>query len=372
MGEVMSSISNVAIIGCGIFGASIALRLSEAGFTVTVFEKNAEIMKGASLNNQNRLHLGFHYPRDDETAAQCIKGFYEFKSQYAESISDNFDNIYCISEQGSLTTTTQYKEFCDRVGLNYEQINKTNYPINIRNVDSAFLTEEVVYDSKVLRTMIEQKISLNKISLVTNCEIVSLEDNGAGYTLFNSASAMGNFDAVVNCCYADINRLTQQIGFPVEERQYEYTAVPIISTDIPRIGVTIMDGKFMTLLPFGKSNHFLLYHVEHTVIDRVNDFCMPESWRTADHHPFNLVDKDEFYAAMLKDSEFFLPDLKGAKLEGFLHGPRMVLARKDDTDARPSLINSYSERYHTVFSGKIDHSMWVAEEITQRLIKARA
>ena len=28
-------------------------------------------MQGASLNNQNRLHLGYHYPRDLSTATQC-------------------------------------------------------------------------------------------------------------------------------------------------------------------------------------------------------------------------------------------------------------------------------------------------------------
>ena len=32
-------------------------------------------MNGASSNNTNRLHLGYHYPRDLNTAQQCKKGF---------------------------------------------------------------------------------------------------------------------------------------------------------------------------------------------------------------------------------------------------------------------------------------------------------
>ena len=71
----MVNSKNVAIVGCGIFGAVTALRLSELGMKVDVFESNAGPLSGASYNNQNRLHLGFHYPRDHETAKQCIRGF---------------------------------------------------------------------------------------------------------------------------------------------------------------------------------------------------------------------------------------------------------------------------------------------------------
>ena len=46
----------------------------------------------------------------------------------------------------------------------------------------------------------------------------------------------------------------------------------------------------------------------------------------------------------------------------------MVLAQKEDTDARPSMVNSYNnDGYFTVFSGKIDHCMWVADEVGQKL-----
>ena len=67
--------SRVAVIGCGTFGASIALKLQREGHEVTVFERLDKPLAGASYNNQNRLHLGFHYPRDAETARQCIRGY---------------------------------------------------------------------------------------------------------------------------------------------------------------------------------------------------------------------------------------------------------------------------------------------------------
>ena len=94
---IHSSKGNIAIIGCGVFGALSALELAKKGNKVTIFESSKTILHGASLNNQNRLHLGYHYPRSDETAQQCIKSFEAFKSKFSLSISENFMNAYFIS-----------------------------------------------------------------------------------------------------------------------------------------------------------------------------------------------------------------------------------------------------------------------------------
>ena len=54
----------IAIIGAGWFGCHIALEILKLNkFKIQIFERNKDIFNGASSNNQNRLHLGFHYPR---------------------------------------------------------------------------------------------------------------------------------------------------------------------------------------------------------------------------------------------------------------------------------------------------------------------
>jgi glycine/D-amino acid oxidase-like deaminating enzyme len=75
----------LAIIGGGAFGAVIALKLAEAGESVTIFERRDELLLGASVNG-NRLHYGFHYPRDDETARQCLRGYREFRREFGVAI----------------------------------------------------------------------------------------------------------------------------------------------------------------------------------------------------------------------------------------------------------------------------------------------
>ena len=78
--NILKNGANVAIIGCGIFGALSAIEIAKKGNEVTISESIDEILFGASLNNQNRLHLGYHYPRNHETNQQCINTFQKFKS----------------------------------------------------------------------------------------------------------------------------------------------------------------------------------------------------------------------------------------------------------------------------------------------------
>ena len=64
----MSERYDSVIIGGGIFGCLVALELSYLKRKVIILEQNSSLMIGATLNNQNKLHLGYHYPRDLNTA----------------------------------------------------------------------------------------------------------------------------------------------------------------------------------------------------------------------------------------------------------------------------------------------------------------
>ena len=63
----------IAVIGAGIFGSTVAVKLAEAGFGVDLYEKEGDILQAASGINQYRLHRGYHYPRSKETALSSKK-----------------------------------------------------------------------------------------------------------------------------------------------------------------------------------------------------------------------------------------------------------------------------------------------------------
>lgn len=39
-------------------------------------------------------------------------------------------------------------------------------------------------------------------------------------------------------------------------------------------------------------------------------------------------------------------------------------AKSEATDERPSNVDFYEDNYCTVFSGKIDHSIWIADDVS--------
>ena len=70
----------IGVIGGGIFGSEIALELAKNGFSVTLIEKNSNLLMGATSKSVLRLHLGLHYPRDLETAIQSKRGYLNFRN----------------------------------------------------------------------------------------------------------------------------------------------------------------------------------------------------------------------------------------------------------------------------------------------------
>lgn len=368
MRDGSASKPRIAIIGCGIFGAMIALRLAEGGAEVHVFERTQNALSGASYNNQNRLHLGFHYPRDDETARQCLTGFQRFRDEFSACIKNNFPNAYFIADKGSLTLPADYITFCDRIGLQYKIIDLKAFCPNVLNVALGVTTDETVYDCAILRTLVMERLDSKGVTHHFGANVSCIKREESGYKLKICDGQRYLFEAVVNCTYANINLLNSQLGFVAPTYQYEYTMVPIIKWDQASVGITVMDGRYMTVLPFGKTGNFLLYHVEHSVVATKVCMKIPEGWLDPLSSPSRLVNADNLFQKIKNSCLHYIPELQGARLVGFLQGPRIVLARHDRTDSRPSIINHHEAGYISVFTGKVDHCMWVADEIARTLL----
>jgi hypothetical protein len=353
---------HIAVIGGGIFGSTIALRLHSDGHRIKLIESRNNILKGTSFNNTRRVHLGFHYPRDLYTAKQSFNGFANFYNKYRDCIKTNFLNYYLIAKQNSKTSLDEYFKFSSRLGAPFEKIIK-NLPANTQNCDGGIKCSEHVYDCDHLRDLIYKEIKKSDISLELLTKVKSVTRN-TDYQLSYDNSKTENFDAVINCSYYNINQFNKNLGIQSESTQYEYTINFIIDLPIQHIGITIMDGPFVTLLPFGKPGRFTLYHVKHSVLKTVINHRPPIEWENTKTAPSASVDIQQLFARTIEDSSFFIPILKKAKFVKLLESPRMVLANKDETDARPSILNVPIKNYLTVFSGKVDHCFTVSNKIS--------
>ena len=76
----------ILIIGAGWYGCHLATVLLKRGIYVYIVDKSNDFFQGSSSKNQNRLHLGYHYPRSDDTITECKEGYTQFCEQYANII----------------------------------------------------------------------------------------------------------------------------------------------------------------------------------------------------------------------------------------------------------------------------------------------
>ena len=360
----------VAVIGAGIFGCNVALAVARTGCDVVLLERLSDIIMGTSKNNTNRVHQGFHYPRNIQTAMECRDNYDRFEKEFHEALLDNYLNIYCIAENYSLTSKNEFIKFCDVLGLSYSMIDLNYLNVKIDNCTLGISCKETILDSDILRNILRKKIINNKrITLLCNTEVTAIKKYSYQYELsfFPEIQLKQSFDVIVNCSYANINTLTKQLGYEIHEEQYEYTVVPIISLDLPPISITIMDGPFMTLFPYGKTGKFLLYHVDHSVIKTEIAKTLNRDWLDPHKSPLNSIDQHKHFDTMLNSCNKYVPALANAKLCGYLQSPRMVLAKHEQDDARPSFINNYGGGYFTVFSGKIDRSLSIADLMCLKL-----
>ena len=365
-GEVKS----VAVVGAGVFGCSVALAIADAGYNVVLLERLPDILMGTSKNNTNRVHQGFHYPRDIQTATECRDNYRRFEAEFRETLLDDYHNIYCIAEKNSLTSKEEFVKFCDFIGLSYSVIDLNSFSVKIDGCNFALSCSETIIDSDILRDILISRIKSNKnIQLLCNTEVVTIKKSNNKYelSLQSKTHSKQSFDAVINCSYANINTLTAQLGYEVSDSQYEYTVVPIIELDFPARAITIMDGPFITVFPHGKTKRFLLYHVDYSVISRDINKLLDPDWLDPHKSPLSKIDCNEHFRTILKACSDYIPALAEAKLCGYLESPRIVLPKHEEDDARPSFITDYGEGYLTVFSGKIDRCLSIADSVCLKL-----
>jgi glycine/D-amino acid oxidase-like deaminating enzyme len=354
---------NIAVIGGGIFGCVAAARLAEDGHDVALFERAPQLMTGASRNNQNRLHLGFHYPRDVATVRQCARGFQKFKDAFAPAIRADFPNAYFIASQGSLTSPETYKNFCSAQGLTMRPIDLGTFRPCIENVSFGLETDEVVYDAGMVCSLVHARIERSGAQIATSAAVDGIERRSTGGFVLTPGAQQ--FDVVVNCTYASQAKLDAQLGHPTPARKYEYTAIAIIDVPWHPVGATVMDGPFMTMIPFGHSRYSLLYHVDVSVIAREERARLDSRWLDPKTGP--MPARRGWFRQLVERASFFVPAIARAKLVDVLEGPRMVLAKVEATDARPSILTEHEPGYFTVFSGKIDHCIDVGDDLAGRL-----
>ncbi len=341
---------NVAVVGGGIFGCTIAWKLSKKGYKVTLYEQNDDIISQASNINQYRLHRGYHYPRSKETAIQSQWGETSFIKEYGEAlVNGDIEHYYCIAKEDSKVNAQQYKQFMKDMNLYYKEKKLDFVPKNV--VDLTVEVKELLFNPDKLKEICWKKLNQYNVNVVLN-----------NYS-FNHDS----YDYIINATYSNLNNL-----LPKEKQkdyQFELCEKPVVKLpkQYKNKSVVIMDGPFMCIDPLGDTGWHVMGNVVHA-IHTTNTGRFPEYDSKFD----NLLNKgivenpsitniDKF----IESAKVFFKDIDKAKHIGSMYTFRTVLPNRDKDDARPTVIEKLTGKIYNVFSGKIGTCVNASDEILE-------
>jgi len=372
----------IAVIGAGIFGLHSAIELSKKGFDVVVYEQLDSALKGASYVNQARIHRGYHYPRSSETAIQCIKNYAKFESEFSEAVNDSFTKYYCISSVDSKITAEQYLNFMDEHDLAYKIVPLNNAKTEIKNVDLIVEVPEFSFDSGVIKNTLLKQLANEGVKIHYNHKLVfgSIEGNKK-ILIFDvkGVDKQFEYDALINATYSNINGINKIFGAALLPLAHELCEMILVNTPgLDDLGITIMDGDFTSVMPFGHSGYSTISNVRRTPHERSNDvyptfkcnnpnsFCKVDNLKSClkcSFRPASSFDK------MLEFGKNYIPDLANMKFVDSLITVKTILNNVEETDARPTLVyfDDKIPNFISVLSGKVDTVFDVSERIIEHL-----
>ena len=333
----------VLVIGAGLFGCCISIELAKVGIDVTLVEKELDIMMGASKHNHNRIHFGFHYPRSKETARQSLDGLVLFLMRFKDSIVSDFPNYYFI-EKNSKVTPKQYLSFCDEVGIEYDIAYPKKQLVNTHDIELSLKVLEPIYDYNIVKNNLKQYLSKLKIKQKFNCNVA--EEN------------LDEYDFIVNSSYSGINEINRLLKIPLIRTKLQDVIIPIFESKQERVGLTIMDGPYCSIMPKGfDKNKFLLYHVVHSVASQTIDGNL-----SADYDIEDQIDR------IYNESEKYYPFLKNTTRSGFWRTPRVLPINDNDQRLSELYYNKNYPKVVSVLSGKVS-TCWTTALKVKKLIQ---
>lgn len=354
------------IFGAGFFGLYAALQCINKNERVLVLEYDDMPFKRASWINQARLHHGYHYPRSYATAKKAAYYFDRFVNDYAYAIVKDFKKVYATSQKYSYTNAQQFLKFCSAANIPCELL-RSDLFFKDNMCDGVFETNEYTFDAKIISEALIKQLNANpNFTINYNSRLSSIKEFGDKYHIVTNH---GSYETpfVVNATYANINQILVKANLEPFKMKYELCEIILckVSNSIKNVGITIMDGPFFSLMPFGKTEYHSLTSVGSTphLVCRKH---LPEfncQHQVLECDQLQLADCNNCLAKpktafmdMFKLAKTYLKDEIDICYHQSLFSMKAILLASEIDDSRPTIIKfaNNKPKFLSVFSGKIN------------------
>lgn len=360
------------IIGAGLYGLYAALFAAVRGEKVAVLECDSAPFKRATYINQARVHQGYHYPRSLSTAEKSAGYFRRFNNDFSFAINSSFKKIYATASKLSWSNAKQFKKFCQAAQIPCEEVTAGKY-FNKGTVDGAFLTQEFTYDAMILRDYYLEKLADHKdlVNIYYNINLKSIEMNGDSYivsTSQNEEKIKFSSSFILNATYASTNQLAAMLGYETFKIKYELCEIILVKPNarLNGYGITVMDGPFFSIMPFGKTAYHSLTAVSftpHTTSyekvptfncqQGIESYCSTQHLGNCNDCPHKPATADPYMSAL---AHKFLKSEIDFTYKKSLFSMKPILVSSELDDSRPTVIRKLhdSPTFFSVLSGKFN------------------
>ena len=271
----------------------------------------------------------------------------------------------------SWSDAKEFKLFCDAANIRCDEVAPTRY-FKEGYCDGAFLTEEYTYDAQILKQyFLEQLKDYRKVEIKFGSRLKSIEKRERTYRMvYEQNGSIIDVVApfVLNSTYASVNQIQSMLGYEMFKIKYELCEIILcnVNDKLHDTGLTVMDGPFFSIMPFGKTGYHSLTSVTFTphvackeplpkfdCQARSNGFCSPLQLGNCNDCPAKPESAWPYMSNLAR--KYMRDDLK-FEFDHTLYSMKPILLASEIDDSRPTVIKVFSEEpvFVSVLSGKIN------------------
>jgi len=219
-----SIMKKVGVLGGGIQGCCIALLLNKLNYDVTIIDQLDDIMSGASLNHEGKIHLGFVYAKDDtfQTGEKMMYSalYFSYYMEYLLEEQIDWNGMKSTKFQylvpfDSLVTESEMEKYFNKLEILYKTI-------LIENPHLSYLGEKP--DKLFYKTEVPDSFDKTFFKACFQTEEVSISQNKLKIYIKNALERKG-INLILNECIANINKSDNIFYVKTNNDIYKYDIV---------------------------------------------------------------------------------------------------------------------------------------------------
>lgn len=372
---------DAVVVGAGVFGCALASQMSDEGLSVLLVDREAQPLLRASINNQARVHQGYHYPRSILTAMRSRINFARFVADYGDCVVQTHPAYYAVARSFSKINAYQFRRFCQGIGASFGPVPKEIRALfHGKLIEDVYLVEEPAFDATRLRERLEAELAQKGVNLRVKCDVSRLVRRGGGLDV--SLRFLDDIERehvlraklVLNCTYSNLNGLLHRSGLETYLLKHELAEMALVSLPKPLcdMSITVMDGPFFSLMPFpaaGPGLHTFSHvrYTPHYAWWEKLDSDSPGSDERLSKQRFAECESN--FRFMRADAARYIPLLAEARRHDSIWEMKTLLPRSEIDDSRPILFapNKRDAAVISVLGGKIDNLYDARDRLREHL-----